>query len=313
MSQENKKEIFPKSEFKKLKKIEAEAIRNVLQNCNLPPTFENFPLIRTTNKDWEVLGVGNYDEEVEGISAADLYYRTARVEGALPLNQWIEWPGMMEAVGNVLADRQPPINIFEVGGGDGRQMKEILTYNRNINKAVFIEKSARMIEMAKDNLIDHHVKYYQYSAQKGLDYLLKENYDLGVGSLMMHYLEPWQMALFFLRLKNVLKDDGTFLFSGGTPDFNIALLREMYKENLPQDVRRLSWYMFDIKGDPVFEMKTNLYLPEDYIRITSALGLKIKYEVMKPKIPVKVKMESLSSELKELLYSPVWNLYQVTK
>jgi SAM-dependent methyltransferase len=288
---------------------ESKRVSQMLNEAHLPPTFDHLPQFRATDKSWEVLDLGNYDGSPDGsMTAAQLYYRTAETEGALPLNQWIEWGGMRDAISQSLKGKKWSASVFEVGGGNGRQMREILdTYHPA--QAVFIEKNKEMIWMAERNLQDSHVGYIYASGEEGLSLLQKNSFDLGVASLVLHYLTPEQLALFYIRLHDVLKPGGEFLFSGGTREFNKALFGDKFSP----DIRNVTWYMFDTKNNPVFEMRANLYFREDHEALARMAGFDIDVSTMTTHIPPSIEEQSLDPGLRSLFQSPVWHLYRLRK
>jgi SAM-dependent methyltransferase len=176
-------------------------------------------------------------------------------------------------------------------------------------RAVFIEKNQDMIRMAKNRLADFSVDYIHASGEQGLLQLPKNSFDLGVASLVLHYLTPEQLALFYIRLHDVLKPGGEFLFSGGTLDFNKALFGDKFSK----DMRNETWYMFDTKGNPVFEMRANQYFREDHETLARLAGFQVDVSTMTAHIPFSVDEQSLDPGLRTLLHSPVWHVYRLKK
>jgi hypothetical protein len=71
--------------------------------------------------------------------------------------------------------------------------------------------------------------------------------------------------------------------------------------------------MFDPKGNPVFEMRANLYFREDHEALARMAGFDIDVSTMTPHIPASINEQSLDGELCSLLHSPVWHLYRLKK
>lgn len=287
---------------------ETQQVNSMLARAGLPETFDALPLHRATNNSWQVLAAGDYDgkSDASTLSAAEEYYATANVDNALPLNQYIEWPGMLSAIVEELRQKTAPA-IFEIGGGNGGQMNVVINTCQP-KEMVFIEYSRKMLELAQANLGDQRITWIHASAEEGLTQLGVDSQDLGFASLVLHYLNPHQLALFYLRLSKVLKSDASFLFTGGTPEFNEFLYPGVSKS----DIRNGTWYMFDTAGNPVWEMRANTYWPEDHRALAEQVGLQVSIETLKPQIPDEVNRDSLKP-VWDLLHSPVWNLYRVSR
>lgn len=121
-----------------------------------------------------------------------------------------------------LVSQNRPRYALEVGAGTGHLAKELVKYCDNL---VAIEPSDGMYEIASSVLHDSNVKIYN---QSSFDYRSEIIFDFAYSHLCAHTVND--ITKYFLSIRQLLRDEGTFVFSIPHPYF-YELDKNYFDEN----------------------------------------------------------------------------------
>jgi SAM-dependent methyltransferase len=112
------------------------------------------------------------------------------------------------------------LNVLDAGCGSGRYSDYFLEEGATVTA---VDANAELVEMTKQRTSSHadKVKVLQADLQKPLEFP-SSSFDLIVSSLVMHYLEDWDITL--SEFYRVLKPNGLFVFSTHHP----TMIRQLF-------------------------------------------------------------------------------------
>ncbi len=111
----------------------------------------------------------------------------------------------------ILGKTKRPVQIMDIGCGDGILTQEILKIDTHI-EATLIDGSSKMIEQAKIRLKTYnHLNFIKCTFQELIENDLNNTYNFVVSSLAIHHLSMRQKESLFKYIYDHLDENGLFL------------------------------------------------------------------------------------------------------
>lgn len=231
-------------------------------------------------------------------------YKTLR-EGDANYNDLLEQPAMAKLLPDLSGK-----SVLDLGCGYGHNCKEFI--NRGAGRAVGIDISEKMLEVALKGSADEKIQYINMS-MTDID-VLDETFDLIYSSLAFHYIEDFEA--FSQALYSKLNSGGRLLFSQEHPIIT-ATVDGKGHFNKDENGKKIS-YTFSNYNEPGIR-KTHWYVDGvikyhrtfgGIITALSKAGFIIE-EVIEP-LPEKWAMEKLPAIVKEYI-KPCFLIVKATK
>lgn len=119
-------------------------------------------------------------------------------------NAFYEKPAMISLLPAMIAG----LNVLDVGCGPGAYTEWFIEHKAYV---VAIDRSSKMIDLARKRLAGRNVQFYQADIRLPLSFIVDNSIDIVIAPLVMHYLEDWKVPL--QEFARILKKDGLFIFS----------------------------------------------------------------------------------------------------